>query len=72
MTRAVAVGAASQCYWVEYVLLKCKLMLFKCELMLLKCESANIVVGYLKIIETKYEYFNTLSKLFVGCKNPFY
>ena len=56
-----------------------ELMLLKCELMLLKSkiktkQSANIVLGngLFKIIETKYEYFNTLSKHFVGCKNPFY
>jgi len=24
------------------------------------------------MIETKYEYFNNLSKHFVGCKNPFF
>ena len=32
------VGAASQCYWAELMLLKCELMLLKCELMVLKCE----------------------------------
>ena len=33
-------------------------------------KSANIVLGNLKfkIIETKYQYFNTLSEHFVGCK----
>ena len=30
------VGASSQCYWDEFMLL-CELMLLKCELMLLKC-----------------------------------
>ena len=33
-----AVGAASQCYRDELMLLKCELMLLKCEIMLLKCE----------------------------------
>ena len=33
-----AVGASSQCYWEELMLLKCELMLLKRELMLLKCE----------------------------------
>ena len=34
-------------------------------------KSANIVLGnwQFKRIETKYEYFNTLSKHFVECKN---
>ena len=33
------VGAASQRYWDELMLLKCELMLSICELMLLKCEQ---------------------------------
>ena len=35
-TITTSVGAASQCYWVELMLLKCELMKLKCEL--LKCE----------------------------------
>ena len=37
-------------------------------------KSVNIVLGnwYFKIFETKYEHFNTLSKHFIGCKNPFF
>jgi len=37
-------------------------------------KSANIVLGNwsFKMIETKYEYFNTHSKHFVGSKNPFF
>ena len=37
-------------------------------------KSANIVLRnwYFKIIETKYKYFNTLSKDFVGSKNPLF
>ena len=33
-----SVGASSQCYCYELMLLKCELMLLKCELLLLKCE----------------------------------
>ena len=35
---APAVGASSQCYWDELMLLKCELMLLKFELMPLKCQ----------------------------------
>ena len=36
--HVTTVGAGSQCYWDELMLLKCELMLLKCEQMLLKCE----------------------------------
>ena len=41
-----------------------------------KIKQKNPQTFFLKIdnlkIKTKYEYFNTLSKHFGGCKNPFF
>ena len=46
----MSVGAASQCYWDDLMLLKYELLLLMCELMLLKSKintknSADIVLG---------------------------
>ena len=49
-SHKITVGAGSQCYWDELMLLKCEFIILKSELMLLKSKintkkSANIVLG---------------------------
>ena len=68
------VGAASQCYWDELMLLKWQLMLLKCQLTAIKCDPILLKskINTQKIRKHWNRKLLTLSKHFVGFKNPFF
>ena len=63
-------------YFAQLILIlwpKIKENVFMCEITQVNTYVLLLYTfAIMKIIETKYEYFKTLSQHFVGCKNPFF
>ena len=64
------VGAASQGYWDELIILNCELMPLKCWLMLLKYRLVSIIINQTLLMTKKcidailYTFFNILNVFF--------